>query len=101
MTFLVASLPPQTERAFMAQIVRYATLMGWRCHHTFDSRRSSAGVPDILAVRRPRVVWLETKSERGRLTAEQRAWLDDLRACGQEAHCVRPSQWKFVEALLR
>jgi hypothetical protein len=91
----------QTERAFQASVVRYARLMGWTCHHHYDSRRSSPGLPDLLLVRRPRVVWAELKSERGRLTPDQRAWITELRACGQEAYIWRPSQWQDVERILK
>lgn len=100
MTFLADVLPPQTERSFMAQVVQYAELMGWRVYHPFDSRRSAAGFPDIVAVRRPRVIWAELKSERGRLTADQVAWLTELRACGQEAYWWKPSMWPIVEKVL-
>jgi hypothetical protein len=100
-TFLADALPKQTEKQFMSQVVRYAELMGWRVHHTFDSRKSSPGVPDLLCIRRPRVVWAELKSDRGRLTDDQRAWLLDLRACGQEAYLWSPRNWSAVEKLLR
>src|SRR5688572_19177552 len=42
----------QTERAFQAQVVKYARLMGWTAYHTHDSRRSQAGFPDLVLVRR-------------------------------------------------
>jgi hypothetical protein len=91
----------QTERAFQASVIRYAELMGWTCHHHYDSRRSSPGLPDLLLVRRPRVVWAELKSERGRLTPDQRAWIEELRACGQEVFLWRPSDWEKIERVLR
>lgn len=37
--------PTLSERQFMSQVVRYAELLGWRCHHQFDSRRSREGWP--------------------------------------------------------
>lgn len=101
-TILRASKPfQQTERSFMAQVIRYAELMGWRAYHTFDSRRSAAGFPDCVFVRRPRCVFIETKAERGRLTDDQRAWLAELRACGQEVYLFRPSDWREVEEVLK
>jgi VRR-NUC domain len=90
----------ETEAQFQASVVKYAELMGWRTHHHYDSRRSSTGLPDLLLVRRPRVVWAELKSERGRLTDDQRAWIAELRACGQEAYIWRPSMWQDVERIL-
>jgi len=91
----------QTERAFQNEVVRYARMMGWRLYHTHDSRRSEAGFPDLVLVRRPRLVWAELKSERGRLTDDQRAWIEELRACGQEVHVWRPSNWMIVAETLR
>jgi hypothetical protein len=91
----------QTERAFQASVVRYARLMGWATYHTFDSRRSDAGFPDLVLVRRPRVVFAELKSQRGRLRPAQRAWIEELRACGQAVYVWRPSQWREIEGVLR
>jgi hypothetical protein len=91
----------QTERGFQQQVVKYAKLMGWSCWYVTDSRHSPAGWPDLVMTRRPRVVFAELKSERGKLTADQRACIDELRACGQEAYIFRPSHWESIEKLLR
>lgn len=83
-----------TEREWSAQVVELARTLGWRhVYHTFDSRRSSRGFPDLVLVRE-RVVWLELKREdrrAGRLTEQQREWLLALRYAGAEAYVVRPS----------
>lgn len=100
MTFLEA-VPRQTERAFMAQVIRCAELFRWRHYHTHRSEKSPSGFPDLVLVRRPRVIFAELKSDRGTLTDAQRAWLDELRACGQEAYVWRPMHWSAVEKLLR
>lgn len=107
---------PTTERAFMGQVVRYARLMGWRVFHdeaTNTARRCSAcgavrrtprnpaGLPDLILVRRPRLVWAELKSARGRVTPDQRAWIEELRACGQDARIWRPDDWPEIERVLR
>lgn len=93
--------PKLSEAQFQAQVVRYAELLGWRCHHQYDSRRSREGWPDLICIRRPRLLALELKSERGRLTSAQREVLEDLRACGIPAYVVRPSQWRRLEELFR
>jgi hypothetical protein len=90
-----------SERAFQSQVVRYARLAGWAVYHTYDSRRSQPGFPDLVLVRRPRIVWAELKSQRGKVTTEQQAWIDELRACDQEVHVWRPSDWRTVERVLR
>ena len=67
-----------TEAEFQAQVIALATLGGWAHYHTFDSRKSAAGFPDLVLVRRNQVLFIELKSERGRVSPEQRAWLDRL-----------------------
>jgi hypothetical protein len=91
-----------TEKAFMAQVVKLATLCGWRVYHTHDSRRCVPGFPDLVLVHRKRalVVFAELKVGKGKLTPEQEAWLDDLRECGERVRVWRPEQGPDIEALL-
>lgn len=72
----------QTEKDFMAVVTDYAKLRGWRVYHTFDSRHSAAGFPDLVLVRPPRLVFAELKSEGGKLTPEQKAWIEALKEIG-------------------
>ena len=92
MTFL-ATPPRLTEKRFQQQVLELARLCGWAAYHTHDSRRSSAGFPDLVLTRRPRVIFAELKSDRGAPSPAQRAWIDELRACGQEAYIWRPEHW--------
>jgi hypothetical protein len=103
-TFL--AVPPRlTERRFADQVVTYARLMGWRIYRTWRSDHSPAGFPDLVLCRarhpQPRVVFAELKAQRTPVTDDQRAWIDELRACGQEAYIWRPSQWEEIEKVLR
>jgi hypothetical protein len=104
-TSLADALPPQTELSFMNQVVKLAELLGWRCYHTLRSEGSAAGFPDLVLVRarhpKPRVIFAELKSDRGRLTDDQRAWLLELRASGQEAYLWAPRNWSAITKLLR
>jgi hypothetical protein len=81
--------------------VRYARLMGWSVFFVHDSRHSPAGWPDLVLIRRPRIVFAELKSERGRLTDDQRQTIEELRACGQEVFVWKPSAWQEIEEVLR
>lgn len=94
-------LPPLTEKRWMAQVVTLATNLGWRAYHTFDSRRSAAGFPDLVLVKRPRIVWAELKREGAGATPEQLAWMEDLRACGQQVYLWWPSDLDEVVEVLR
>lgn len=89
----------------MATVIKTAELFGWRYYHTHRSDRSTAGFPDLVLVRsrhpRPRVLFVELKADRTKVTDAQRAWIADLRDCGQEAYVFRPRDWELVEKLLR
>ena len=117
--------PKQTERAFQAQVVRYAELMRWRwwhdgatnqrarcrrCHAALRCAecrelvrivRNAEGFPDLVLVRRPRLVFAELKADRTPVTAAQQEWIALLRACDLEAYIWRPKHWPDIERLLR
>lgn len=85
----------------MRQVEDLARLSGWLCYHTYSSRRSVPGFPDLVMVRPPRVIFAELKSEKGRLRDAQREWLDALRRCESvEARLWRPSSWSEIEEVL-
>jgi len=95
-----------SEKAFMDTILQAAELYGWWTYHTHDSRRSTAGFPDLVLIKPPCVMFLEVKSERGRLSREQADVLAMLQECGPlscrfESHgvsaaMVRPSDWEQI-----
>ena len=89
-----------SERDFQAAVVELAHLQGWRTYHTHDSRRSAAGFPDLTLARGSRLVFVELKSERGRVTSDQRGWLDALGETPAEVYVWRPADWDRIEALL-
>ena len=90
------------ESDFLAAVRDLATLHGWRCYHTRDSRGSDPGFPDLVCVRGPRLVALETKTTLGRVTRAQLRWMDALRAVpGVEAWVARPDDWDAIEEVLR
>ena len=80
-----------TEKQFMAAVVEMAQMLGWLVYHTHDSRSSEAGFPDIVCVRRDRVLFIELKTEKGRLSEAQERWLSALGLAGADVHCWRPS----------
>ena len=67
------------EAMFQAKVLAFARLRGWLCYHTFDSRRSTAGFPDLVMVRKDRLVFAELKrSPSHRPTDDQVQWLRAL-----------------------
>ena len=60
-------------------------------YHTFNSRKSEPGFPDEVIVLPRRLIVAELKSERGRVTPDQRRWLDAFGSlCFGEVYLWRP-----------
>lgn len=87
------------EKDWMRTVTDLAKQLGWRVYHTFNSRRSTHGFPDLVLVR-DRVIYLELKREKTRPTVEQQGWLRDLIAAGAEAYIARPSDLQHVADIL-
>lgn len=88
-----------TEKEWQQQVVKLARTLNWRIYHTFDSRRSQPGFPDLVLVR-DRVIYVELKRESGRLTDPQHSWLTDLRDAGAEVYLWRPSDLQAAGQVL-
>lgn len=88
-TTAMRSLWQPTEKQFQALVLDLAGKMGWSCYHTFDSRRSQAGFPDVVMVKPPRLIFLELKVGKHQATDAQIAWLDLIGQCGAEAYVMR------------
>jgi hypothetical protein len=87
------SLNAVTEAELQQLLIDAAELNGWLVFHDNDSRRNVAGFPDLVLVhgRHGRVLFLELKSEIGRLRPEQHVWTDALSRCDTIASAiVRP-----------
>lgn len=82
-----------TEKQLLDAVRDACGWSGVLCYHTFDSRRSERGFPDCVIVGSRGVLWRELKTERGRLTADQRTWLDRLTEAGGDVGVWRPSDW--------
>lgn len=81
-----------SEKQFRQQILDLAHLLGWKCYFTWASLHSPAGYPDLCMVRLSRIIFVELKSESGKVTEAQQEWLDALAATGKvEVYLWRPS----------
>lgn len=81
-----------TEDALLAQVRRLASDVGWLTYHTHDSRRSESGFPDLVLIspRQGRILFRELKTMRGRVSPDQKIWIEGLTAVGQDAGVWRP-----------
>lgn len=88
-----------SEADFQQRITDLCDWLHLRWHHETDSRRSRAGFPDLVIVGY-RTIWVELKSDKGKLSFDQRGWLDDLRESGQEVYLWRPQDWEGARKVL-
>lgn len=105
---------PISEKDFMRQVTDLADRRGWQWIHLRpskgysdrDSWRTPAdgplakGWPDLFLCRDNELIFLELKSDRGKITFEQEQVLGILGNFGF-ARVYYPSDWDLIEQLLR
>lgn len=91
--WLEAMYGDMPEKNLQHQVELALATAGWLVYHTYDSRRSNSGFPDIVAVRGDRLIYRELKSQKGRLEPNQIKWRDALLAAGQDWRLWRPFDW--------
>lgn len=79
-----------SESQFQSHVVALAHRLGWLVYHTYSSRRSEPGFPDLVLVR-GRTLFRELKTGSGVLSKAQRVWLDRLEQGGSDAGVWRPA----------
>lgn len=84
------------EAALQQLVVDAAKAHGLLTYHTYDSRRSNPGFPDLVIVGAAGVLYVELKSATGRLSPMQTYWLDALRVAGEQVRLWRPSDWPHI-----
>lgn len=91
-----------TEKDWQTEVTRIAKQWGWLVYHTFLSRWSAPGYPDLVMVNtaRKQIIYAELKRERGKLSEKQQEWIEALRACGQQVFVWRPSDIEEVMEIL-
>lgn len=93
-----------SEDGLLTAILEAAALIGWKAHHDRRSdlarQQGDPGFPDLVLARNGVVMFLELKSEAGRPTTDQHAWLAELpvESYAVRARVVRPSD---LDALLK
>lgn len=100
------TLPPKmTEKQFRQMIYDAARLLSYRVYFTWTSIHSPAGFPDLVLCKPRstgdgRVIFAELKTDKGKVTPAQQAWIDDLAAAGMEAVVWRPADIDAILATL-
>ena len=97
--------PTISENDFLAAIIELAGLAGWLVYHTYDSRRSQAGFPDLVLARSDKLIFAELKTDKGKVRDAQVTWLDTLGTFANsqtavEVYLWRPKDWAGIEKIL-
>gem|GEM_PF-1729348 len=100
-----APAPPAftSEAEFQSWIVAYAKDRGWMTYHTHDSRRSTAGFPDLVMVRMTgsaRLIVAELKMPGNKPTEAQRTWLRAFERSGAEVFTWWPEHVPEIREVL-
>lgn len=95
---------PSSESELRRYIVRALTKDGWKIMMMPQQRgvpaKTSSGWPDIFAVKPPRSLALELKSEKGTVSQKQYDWLTNLAASGVESYVLRPSLLEYFHEMI-
>lgn len=100
-------LPEQPEDDFQDSVISLLKMAGWPpelIYHTFDSRRSRAGFPDIVAVKPSdgRLLIAELKRDSANPTPAQQRWLDALDTVRHfDVHLWRPRDTDKIVRTIR
>jgi len=97
----VEPLPAMSEKELQTRVKALAEANGWKVYHTYDSRKSDPGFPDLVLVRGEHVYFWELKTQSGKVTKEQAEWIDALgEAVWWSASVRRPSDWPDIVEVL-
>lgn len=93
-----------SEAQFTDQVIRLAVDTGWMVAHFRPARtekgwrtamKGHVGFPDLVLARDGVVVCAELKSEKGRVSGDQKKWLAHT-----HGYLWRPSDWPKIERIL-
>lgn len=74
-------------------VEKMAKSNGWAVYHTYNSRRSTPGFPDLILLRGSVGMAVELKAEAKQATFEQMQWLWRFTHAGFLTAVWRPSRW--------
>ena len=89
------------EKEFQTQVVSLAKRNGWKVYHTYSSKRSEPGFPDLVFRRAGRIIVAELKVGDNTPTEEQEEWLADFRAAGIPTFVWTPASWPEIVEVLK
>ena len=100
------------EAEFKNWVINQAKVYGWLVHHDLPAQarngrwathvQGHAGFPDLVLLHpsRGELLFVELKSERGKISTVQDTWLMALNLAGAENHVWRPQDVKAIQRRL-
>ena len=96
-----------TENDLLLNVVAMAKQFEWTVYHARPAMHQSGnwstptmgdnGFPDLCLCRRGRVIFAELKTMKGRVSPEQRNWLDELEGTEPKTGSVEVYVWRPLE----
>jgi hypothetical protein len=90
-----------TEREFMDTLIVVARQYGWLVYHTWSSRHSVAGFPDLVLLRGNREVVAELKRVGKKPDKHQQQWIEAFQLAGRETFIWTPDDWDQIHQTLQ
>lgn len=100
--YLALQAKAMSEAELQSQVLDIARMYGWRIHHSRPAQERSgkwstpltgdAGLPDLILAHHSqrRLLFRELKSQKGKLSDEQEAWIATLAAAVVDVGVWRP-----------
>jgi hypothetical protein len=89
-----------SESDWQRRVTDYCDWLGLKWYHQPDSRMSNKGWPDLVIGGPRKAIFVELKTEKGRVTREQQDWINTLKHSGATVFVWRPSDWPEVQRVL-
>lgn len=101
-----------TEEGFLKLVLDVAKVWGWKSAHFRPAMTSRGwrtavsgdgkGFPDLMLIHPGfgDIIVAELKSGKGKLTMEQKEWIEAFRACGIQAYVWRFEDWDEIVKIL-
>lgn len=74
--------PKRTEKSVLAEVKDYLAYTGWRVVRIHQSLGSERGICDLIAVKGIVTLWIECKSDTGKLSEVQEQFRDSIQDRG-------------------
>ena len=94
-------MPLESEASLLSKVTDTAHLYGWKIYHTWSSKHSASGFPDLVLAKDGRLIFAELKRDDKGPDLNQQDWLSELgRVHAVEVYLWRPRDFDEIERVL-